>query len=126
MTMAALALVTDVPLDVTPLEEFVQDAGATAVVTLSTLVREELDYEGHPEAQRILEECCLIVSRELGARVAAAQRTGVLPVGALSLVVTASAPDRADAFAACSRLAGMIELTVPIWTRQRIDGVASL
>lgn len=128
MTMAVYALVTDEPLDVTPIEEFVQDSANGAVVTFSGVIRDSddgravtgLDYEAHPEAQRFLEECCQIVATETGLRIAAAHRTGSLTVGDIALVASVAAPHRAEAFAACSRLIDMIKLTVPIWKRQHL------
>ena len=133
MTMAVYALVTDEPLDVTPIEEFVQDSANGAVVTFSGVIRDSddgravtgLDYEAHPEAQRFLEECCQIVATEMGLRVAAAHRTGALTVGDIALVASVAAPHRAEAFTACARLVDLIKLTVPIWKRQHLsEGVA--
>ena len=70
--MEVFALVSDEPLDVTPLELFVQDATNGAVVTFSGIIRDHddgrevtgLDYEAHPEAQRFLEEASAIVASE--------------------------------------------------------------
>jgi len=133
MTMSVLAIVTNEPLDVTPIEEFVEDAVNGAVVTFSGVIRDHddgrtvtgLDYEAHPEAQRFLEECCQIVAAETGLRIAAAHRIGYLAVGDIALVASVAAPHRAEAFAACERLIDLIKLTVPIWKRQHLDsGVA--
>ena len=128
MTMDVYALVTDEPLDVTPIEDFVQDSANGAVVTFSGVIRDSddgrpvtgLDYEAHPEAQRFLEECCQIVATEMGLRVAAAHRTGELAVGDIALVASVAAPHRAEAFTACQRLVDLIKLTVPIWKRQHL------
>lgn len=126
--MDVYALVTDEPIDVTPIEEFVQDSTNGAVVTLSGVVRDTddgrpvtgLDYEAHPEAQRFLEECCQIVATETGLRVAAAHRTGPLTIGDIVLVASVAAPHRTAAFTACARVVDLIELTVPIWKRQHL------
>lgn len=128
MTMDVFALVTDEPLDVTPIEEFVQSSANGAVVTFSGVIRDSddgrpvtgLDYEAHPEAQRFLEECCQVVAAESGLRIAAAHRTGALTIGDIALVASVAAPHRAEAFAACSRLVDLIKLTVPIWKRQHL------
>ena len=128
MTMDVFALVTEEPLDVTPIEEFVQDSANGAVVTFSGVIRDSddgravtgLDYEAHPEAQRFLEECCQIVATETGLRIAAAHRTGSLSVGDIALVASVAAPHRAEAFTACARLIDLIKLTVPIWKRQHL------
>src|SRR5690242_12980662 len=105
MTMDVFALVTDEPLDVTPIEDFVQDSANGAVVTFSGVIRDSddgrpvtgLDYEAHPEAQRFLEECCQIVAAESGLRVPAAHRTGALTIGDIALVASVAAPHRAEA-----------------------------
>ena len=128
MTMDVFALVTDEPLDVTPIEDFVLDAANGAVVTFSGVIRNSdegrdvtaLDYEAHPEAQRFLAECYQVVAAETGLRVAAAHRIGALTVGDIALVASVAAPHRAEAFAACSRLVELIKLTVPIWKRQHL------
>jgi len=131
--MSVLAIVTNEPLDVTPIEEFVENAVNGAVVTFSGVIRNHdddravtgLDYEAHPEAQRFLEECCQIVALETGLRIAAAHRIGYLAVGDVALVASVAAPHRAEAFAACERLIDLIKLTVPIWKRQHLEsGVA--
>jgi len=127
--MPVLAVVTNEPLDVTPIEEFVESAVNGAVVTFSGVIRDHddgrsvtgLDYEAHPEAQRFLEECCQIVAAETGLRIAAAHRIGYLAVGDIALVASVAAPHRAEAFAACERLIDLIKLTVPIWKRQHLD-----
>jgi molybdopterin synthase catalytic subunit len=126
--MDVYALVTDEPLDVTPIEEFVQSSTNGAVVTFSGVIRNHddgrsvigLDYEAHPEAERFLREACVIVSVETGLRVAAAHRTGSLTIGDIALVASVAAPHRAEAFTACARLVDIIKLTVPIWKRQHL------
>ncbi len=126
--MEVYALVTDEPLDVTPIEEFVQNSANGAVVTFTGVIRDSddgravtgLDYEAHPEAQRFLEEACLIVASETGLRIAAAHRTGSLTIGDLALVASVAAPHRAEAFTACARVVDIIKLTVPIWKRQHL------
>jgi molybdopterin synthase catalytic subunit len=51
-------------------------------------------------------------------RVAAAHRVGALRVGDLAIVCAASAPHRAEAFAACRALIDEIKHRVPIWKRE--------
>ena len=53
-----------------------------------------------------------------GVRVAAAHRVGALRVGDLAVVCAASAPHRAEAFAACRALIDAIKHDVPIWKRE--------
>ena len=50
-------------------------------------------------------------------RVAVVHRLGVLAVGELAVVIAASAPHRAEAFAACRRLIDEVKAHVPIWKR---------
>ena len=53
-----------------------------------------------------------------GVRVAVAHRVGALRVGDLAVVCAASAPHRAEAFAACRALIDEIKHRVPIWKRE--------
>ncbi len=79
-----------------------------------------LEYEAYApmalaEMKRIGEE---IESSVAGVRVAAAHRVGALRVGDLAVVCAASAPHRAEAFAACRALIDEIKHRVPIWKRE--------
>jgi molybdopterin synthase catalytic subunit len=49
---------------------------------------------------------------------AAVHRVGDLVVGDLAVVVAASCPHRAEAFAACRALIDELKATVPIWKNQ--------
>lgn len=87
-----------------------------------------LDYEAHPtlalvELRRVLEG----VSEEWAdARTACLHRVGELVVGDLAVVVAASAPHRADAFAACRAAIDRLKETVPIWKQEwEPSGVAT-
>jgi molybdopterin synthase catalytic subunit len=79
-----------------------------------------LDYEAHDalalrEMRLILDE----VVRELPqARVAVLHRTGQLAIGDLAVVVGASAPHRAEAFAACRKAIELVKERVPIWKKE--------
>jgi len=79
-----------------------------------------LEYEAYvpmalAEMKRIGEE---IERASEGVRVAAAHRVGSLRVGDLAVVCAASAPHRAEAFAACRALIDQIKHRVPIWKRE--------
>ncbi len=79
-----------------------------------------LEYEAYvpmalAEMKRISEQ---IESGIAGVRVAAAHRVGALRVGDLAVVCAASAPHRAEAFAACRALIDEIKHRVPIWKRE--------
>jgi molybdopterin synthase catalytic subunit len=90
-------------------------AGARAVV--------RLDYEAHPqlavqEMARILDA---IAREHAGVRLAAVHRVGELAIGELAVVVGASAPHRAEAFAACRAAIERIKESVPIWKKEWAD-----
>ena len=55
-------------------------------------------------------------------RVAMAHRTGVVPVGQVSVGVAVSSGHRAEAFAACRWLIDRLKTTVPIWKREHFRG----
>jgi molybdopterin synthase catalytic subunit len=55
-------------------------------------------------------------------RVAMAHRTGVVPVGQVSVGVAVSSGHRAEAFAACRWLIDRLKATVPIWKREHFRG----
>ena len=79
-----------------------------------------LEYEAYrpmalAEMERIAEE---IERANDGVRVAASHRVGALRVGDLAVVCAASAPHRAEAFAACRELIDAIKHRVPIWKRE--------
>jgi molybdopterin synthase catalytic subunit len=77
-----------------------------------------LEYEAHPDAERMLREVCERVASSSGLVVAAEHRVGSLRVGDVALVAAVAAPHRADAFAACARLVDELKASVPIWKRQ--------
>jgi molybdopterin synthase catalytic subunit len=55
-------------------------------------------------------------------RLALLHRTGHLAVGEVSVVVVASAPHRAEAFAAARFAIDTVKSTVPIWKREAWEG----
>ena len=55
-------------------------------------------------------------------RVAMAHRTGVVPVGQVSVGVAVSSGHRAEAFAACRWLIDRLKRTIPIWKREHFRG----
>ena len=79
-----------------------------------------LEYEAYAsmavaEMERIVDE---IEGSIPGARCAVAHRTGTLEVGDIAVVCAASAPHRAEAFAACRRLIDEVKARAPIWKRE--------
>ena len=74
-------------------------------------------YGGMAEAE--IEKIAREVERDWpDARVAIRHRTGLLRVGDASVAVVASAPHRADAFAACRAAIDRIKHSVPIWKKE--------
>ena len=81
----------------------------------------ELQYEAYAELARPEMER---VGREAAARhglgaVYLAHRVGVVPAAEPSVIVAASAPHRAEAFAGCRELIDQRKATVPIWKKER-------
>ena len=116
------------PLDARRLEAAVAHKGAGAICTFTGVVRDSsrgrsvthLDYEAYSEMataqmRRIAEE---IAQRWPEARVAMAHRTGMLEIGEASVVVSASCPHRAEAFAACQWGIDRLKESVPIWKKE--------
>jgi molybdopterin synthase catalytic subunit len=116
------------PLSVEEVIGHVVRPGAGAVDVFIGCVREEndgqrvtlLEYEAYrpmaiAEMERIGVE---IEAGTPGVMVAAAHRIGALEVGELAVVCAASAPHRAEAFAACRALIEGIKHRVPIWKRE--------
>ena len=56
-----------------------------------------------------------------GSRVAIHHRVGRLEVGETAVVIAASAPHRAEAFAACREAIEALKRDVPIWKREIAD-----
>jgi molybdopterin synthase catalytic subunit len=128
-----VAIITDAPIDEKAVLAAVESPASGAVVVFSGVVRNHdggndirsLDYQAHPDAERILAECCAAVSAETGLAVAAAHRIGHLEVGDVALYAAVSAAHRREAFEACSLLVERIKSTVPIWKRQYLTDGAS-
>lgn len=123
--------VTTAPLDKTWLETRIRSRKNGAVVTFEGIVRDHdhgedvgsLDYEAHPDAERVLIDVCARVAHATNCDVVAAHRIGHLQVGDVALVAVVAAPHRAEAFAVCGKLVDAIKAEVPIWKHQHfIDG----
>jgi molybdopterin synthase catalytic subunit len=122
------ARVTLEPLDPDAPESFVATPSDGAVVVFRGVVRDHdpgasgavvlLEYEAHPDAERLLREVCERIAAETGLAIAAEHRIGSLGVGDLALVAAVAAPHRSDAFAACARLVDELKTSVPIWKQQ--------
>lgn len=128
-----IALVTAQPIDEAALRRSVLAPTAGALVAFSGIVRDHdhgrsirsLDYQSHPDAERILAECCARIAAESGLPVAAAHRIGALQIGDVALFAVVAASHRREAFETCERLVEEIKHTIPIWKRQWFDDGAS-
>jgi len=120
--------VTTAPLDARRVEHAVAHPGAGALCTFTGVVRDNsrgrsvthLEYEAFEamavaEMRRIADE---IGERWPEARVAMAHRTGRLEIGDPSVVVSTSAPHRAEAIAACKWGIDRLKESVPIWKKE--------
>jgi molybdopterin synthase catalytic subunit len=125
---ASLIELTTGPLDVSLTEAAVAHPGAGAICSFTGVVRDNnrgeavthLEYEaygGMAERQMrgIAEE---IIERWPGTRVAMVHRTGRLEVGEPSVVISVSAPRRADAFEGCRHAIERLKESVPIWKKE--------
>ncbi|ACQ79949.1 molybdopterin biosynthesis MoaE protein [Beutenbergia cavernae DSM 12333] len=122
-----LARIAPAPIDAGEVRDAVASPDCGAVVEFAGVVRDHdggrgvlrLDYSAHPDAARLLAECCARVAAEFdGVRLAAVHATGELRIGDLALAAAVAAPHRAQAFAAAARLVDAIKAEVPIWKRQ--------
>jgi molybdopterin synthase catalytic subunit len=79
-----------------------------------------LEYEAYvPMALAEMQRIGAEIERDAkDVRVAASHRVGALRVGDVAVVCAASAPHRAEAFAACRALIDEIKHRVPIWKRE--------
>lgn len=124
----ALCALQATPLSVDGVLAAVRRAGAGGVALFIGTVRDHadgkpvarLDYEAHPELaeremRRVLED---IARAQPEVCLAALHRTGELAVGDLAVIVAASAPHRAEAFAACREAIERIKERVPIWKKE--------
>jgi molybdopterin synthase catalytic subunit len=120
--------ITTDPLDARRTERAVIHPGAGAIATFTGIVRDSsrgrsvthLEYEAFEsmalaQMRRIAGE---IAQRWPDVRVAMIHRTGRLEIGEPSVVVSASAPHRAEAIAACKWGIDRLKESVPIWKKE--------
>lgn len=121
-------------LDPRSLEAAVARPGAGAICSFSGVVRDEsrgervthLEYEAYAG---MVEEQMRVIAGEIEerwpqARVAMAHRSGRLEIGDVSVVVSTSAPHRADAIAACKWGIDRLKESVPIWKKEYAESGA--
>ena len=122
--------VTSEPLDAFALEALVVDATVGATVTFNGVVRNHdhgrlvasLEYEGHPTAQRVLDEVAAEIAQSHPVTaIAVAHRVGPIPIGEAALVAVVGASHRGVAFDACSALVDLVKDRIPVWKHQTFD-----
>jgi molybdopterin synthase catalytic subunit len=124
--LVRLARIVDVPIDEDAITQAVSADENGAVCVFRGVVRNHdhglnvvrLDYQAHPEAERLLADLCAEIASATGVQVAAMHRVGTLVVGDTALCAAAGSGHRAEAFDACRLLVERIKHEVPIWKRQ--------
>jgi molybdopterin synthase catalytic subunit len=121
-------LLTTQPLSLDDVIRAVEHPGAGGVATFTGNVRSRsrghaiqyLEYEAYaPMARKALRAIGERIERDApGTRVAIHHRLGHLDVGESAVVIAASAPHRAEAFAACREAIEQLKKDVPIWKRE--------
>jgi MoaE-MoaD fusion protein len=121
-TGAVHARVTEEPLSLDRLVELVRDARAGAVVTFAGVTREvdHLDYEAYAEmAEAELARIAGAARERHGlCAVAVEHRVGAVPLSEPSVLIAASAPHRAEAFAGAREVIDEVKARAPIWKRE--------
>ena len=125
-------LVTSAPLDVAAASALVSAPGDGAVTTFVGLVRDHnagrrvlwLEYEAYaPLALKAFEQIASeAAARWTDARLAIQHRTGRIEIGEASVVIAASSPHRAEAFAACRYAIERLKQIAPIWKHEHFEG----
>ncbi len=118
---------TDAPIDFAALLAAARPADG-GVCTFLGVVRnhhlglptERIAYEAYgPMAEAQIRKILDGLAREWpDAQVQVRHRVGVLEIGDVAVAIVASAPHRAEAFAACRAAIDRIKETVPIWKRE--------
>jgi molybdopterin converting factor subunit 1 len=115
------------PLSLDVLAAAVRDPRAGAVVTFSGVTREvdHLDYEAYAEmaAEQIEAIVAAAIERHGLTAAAAEHRIGRVARSEASVIVAASAPHRAEAFAGAREIIDEIKRRAPIWKREEGEWV---
>ncbi|HZQ05464.1 MAG TPA: molybdenum cofactor biosynthesis protein MoaE [Anaerolineae bacterium] len=121
-------VVTDKALSLDALIERVAHPGAGGITVFLGVVRDNardrdvkfLEYEAYPElAEQVLVQIGdEAQQRWTDVRLAIAHRTGRLQIGEASVIIAASAPHRAEAFAACRYAIERLKVILPVWKKE--------
>lgn len=118
---------TSDPIDVLPLLRDARSSDGGVCLFLGVVRNENegrettrIEYEAYPEmAEAELARIVAALEAEWPqARVRVRHRVGTVSVGEASVAVLATAPHRAEAFAACRAAIDRIKRTVPIWKKE--------
>lgn len=119
---AVWARVTGEPLSLSGVSARVTDPRAGAVVTFSGVTREveKLEYEAYAEMaeEKLRAIAAEAVERHGLCAAAVEHRVGDVPLSEPSVVVAASAPHRAEAFAGAREIIDRAKAEAPIWKRE--------
>ena len=127
MSGVALVSISAEPLSTAQHEAAVDHPRAGGRVVFCGVVREhdhgrgvvELEYEGHPSAEKVLTEIAERFAAEPDVlALAVSHRVGQLAVGDIALVAAVCTAHRREAFELCARLVDEVKSTLPIWKRQ--------
>lgn len=121
-------VVTSRKLSLSSLIKQVEHPAAGGITTFTGVVRNNahdkavkyLEYEAYPElAEKTMEQISSeALARWPEVRLAMAHRTGHLGIGEASVMIAASAPHRAEAFAACRYVIERIKAIIPVWKKE--------
>jgi molybdopterin synthase catalytic subunit len=124
--------VTDKPIDLRELVDYVTDGEAGAIATFIGTTRNNnegrrviaLDYDGYPEmAEKELARIGADAkSKSPICRMAIVHRLGPVQITEASVIIAVSAGHRDAAFAACRFAIEEIKKTVPIWKKEVYEG----
>lgn len=125
---AAHVRVTAEPVSADTVIALVADPRAGAVVSFSGVTRDvpALEYEAYVEmAERRMTVIVMAAIERHGLCAAAAEhRIGTVALSEASVVIAASAPHRAEAFAGAREIIDRLKLEVPIWKREEGEWAA--
>jgi molybdopterin synthase catalytic subunit len=123
-TRVLRAAVVEQSLSVEEHAELVADAAAGAVVTFAGVVRnhdggrdvDELEYSGHPTAERVIRQVAeQVATQAAGVRaIAVSHRVGPLRIGDVALACAVAADHRQEAFRVCAELVDEVKRQLPI------------
>ena len=123
-----MTFLTDQPIDPALLISAVRRPSDGGIALFVGVVRDRnegravthLDYEAYgPMAEKVMAKIALeMEAAHPDAHLLMRHRVGSLSIGEVAVVVVASAPHRAEAFAACRDGIEQIKSRVPIWKRE--------